>query len=76
MPGLHDAGHEETTSPHVAERGSLRRRMLPTRGIMDINIKTRHRLLGSAKQQRIATHSIPSEIAPDGAVKSIVWNLS
>ena len=76
MPGLHDASHEDATRPHVAERGSLRRRMLPTSGTVVTRIRTRQRYLGRIEQPIMATQSMPREIAPEGAVRSMVWNLS
>lgn len=76
IPGLHDANHEDATSPHVAERGSSTRRILPTSGTIVTRIRTRHRCLGRMAQPIMATASMPREIAPEGAVRSMVWNLS
>lgn len=76
MDGMWLTSQNDTIIPHPAERGSLNKRRLPTSGGMHISMVTRQREFGKNMQPRTPVQIKTACTVPDGAVKSIVWNLS
>lgn len=73
---MQDASQEDTIRPHPAVSGSFSKSIFPISGGMVRDITTKHLLLGSKTQPKMPIQMAMICTAPDGEVKSIVWNLS